>query len=196
LTIKDCLARERAVPRADAPRRVVSKTPADAPGARYGLQDGARALRALSADAAGELDVLGEDGDALGVDGAQVGVLEQADEVGLGGLLQGARMAEDWTRRSDFKSWAISRTRRWNGRKLAELSRLLVAADLAKADGARPVAMRFFTLPVAGADFQAALVARALRGALLQVDWRVVCLVRAISRRNTGKGFPKVYEGC
>ena len=29
------------------------------------------------------------DGDPLGVDGAQVGVLEEADEVGLAGLLQG-----------------------------------------------------------------------------------------------------------
>jgi len=46
-------------------------------------------LSALSADSAGELDVLGHDGDALGVDGAQVGVLEESDEVGLAGLLQG-----------------------------------------------------------------------------------------------------------
>ncbi len=46
-------------------------------------------LRPLTADAAGELNVLGHDGDALGVDGAQVGVLEQADEVRLGGLLEG-----------------------------------------------------------------------------------------------------------
>ena len=42
-------------------------------------------LGALSADAAGELDVLGHDGDALGVDGAQVGVLEQPDQVSLTG---------------------------------------------------------------------------------------------------------------
>ena len=46
-------------------------------------------LRALSADAAGELNVLGHDGDTLGVDGAQVGVLEETDEVGLGSLLKG-----------------------------------------------------------------------------------------------------------
>src|SRR5574338_11993 len=46
-------------------------------------------LGALAADTACELDVLGHDGDTLGVDGAQVGVLEQADEVGLAGLLQG-----------------------------------------------------------------------------------------------------------
>ena len=36
----------------------------------------------------GELDVLLHDGDALGVDGAQVGVLEEVDEEGLGGFLQ------------------------------------------------------------------------------------------------------------
>ena len=49
----------------------------------------AAGLRALTADAAGEVDVLGHDGDALGVDRAQVGVLEEPDKVGLGRLLQG-----------------------------------------------------------------------------------------------------------
>ena len=48
-----------------------------------------RSLGALATDAAGELNVLGHDGDALGVDGAEVGVLEEADQVRLGGLLQG-----------------------------------------------------------------------------------------------------------
>jgi hypothetical protein len=46
-------------------------------------------LSALATDAAGQLNVLGHDGHALGVDGAEVGVLEEADQVGLGGLLQG-----------------------------------------------------------------------------------------------------------
>ena len=46
-------------------------------------------LRALATDAARQLDVLGHDGDTLGVDGAQVGVLEQANQVRLGRLLQG-----------------------------------------------------------------------------------------------------------
>jgi hypothetical protein len=45
-------------------------------------------LVALTAEAAGELDVLGLDGDTLGVDGAQVGVLEERDEVRLDGLLK------------------------------------------------------------------------------------------------------------
>ena len=46
-------------------------------------------LCALAPDATGQLYVLGHDGNTLGVDGAQVGVLEKADQVGLGGLLQG-----------------------------------------------------------------------------------------------------------
>ena len=40
-------------------------------------------LGALATDAAGELDVLGHDGDALCVDGAEVGVLKEADQVRL-----------------------------------------------------------------------------------------------------------------
>ena len=47
-------------------------------------------LRALATEAAGQLDVLGLDGETLGVVGAQVGILEEGDEVGLDGLLEGA----------------------------------------------------------------------------------------------------------
>ena len=53
-----------------------------------GIQGQVVRLRALATDAAGKLDVLGEDGDALGVDGAEVGVLEETDEVRLGSLLK------------------------------------------------------------------------------------------------------------
>ena len=45
-------------------------------------------LSALSTDATSELDVLGHDGHTLGVDGAQVGVLEQPHQVRLAGLLK------------------------------------------------------------------------------------------------------------
>ncbi len=51
---------------------------------------GWRHLRALTAEAAGELDVFALDGDTLGVDGAQIGVFEEGDEVGLDGFLKGA----------------------------------------------------------------------------------------------------------
>eukprot|EP00095_Tigriopus_kingsejongensis_P011693 maker-scaffold578_size132436-snap-gene-0.33 protein:Tk11693 transcript:maker-scaffold578_size132436-snap-gene-0.33-mRNA-1 annotation:"histone h1" len=49
---------------------------------------GAPKKNTLATDAAGQLDVLGHDGHSLGVDGAQVGVLEEADQVSLGGLLE------------------------------------------------------------------------------------------------------------
>ena len=45
-------------------------------------------LGTFSTDSAGQLDVLWHDGDALGVDGAEVGILEESDQVGLGRLLQ------------------------------------------------------------------------------------------------------------
>lgn len=44
----------------------------------------------LTAETAGELNILGLDSDTLGVDGAQVGVLEEGDEVRLDGLLESA----------------------------------------------------------------------------------------------------------
>ena len=46
-------------------------------------------LGPLPTDAASQLNVLGHDGHTLGMDGAQVGVLEQADQVSLTGLLEG-----------------------------------------------------------------------------------------------------------
>ena len=46
-------------------------------------------LGALATDTTSELDVLGHDGDALGVDGAEVGVLEEVHKVGLRRLLEG-----------------------------------------------------------------------------------------------------------
>ena len=48
----------------------------------------AAALGPLAADPPGELDVLRHDGDPLGVDSTEVGVLEEPHEVGLTGLLE------------------------------------------------------------------------------------------------------------
>ena len=91
-------------------------------------------LSALATDAAGQLDVLGHDGDALGVDGGQVGVLEETDEVGLGGLLEGqdGRRLEAQVGLEvlgDLADQALEG-------QLAdqEVGRLLVLADLAERD--------------------------------------------------------------
>jgi len=47
-------------------------------------------LGSFATDSSGELDILWHDGHTLGVDGAQVGVFEKADQVSLAGLLQSA----------------------------------------------------------------------------------------------------------
>ena len=94
-------------------------------------------LGALATDAAGELDVLGHDGHALGVDGAEVGVLEEADEVSLGGLLEGEdggglEPEVGLEVLGDLADEALER-------ELAdeEVGGLLVLADLAESDGSR-----------------------------------------------------------
>jgi hypothetical protein len=53
------------------------------------MEKGGGCLRPLAADATGKLHVLAHDGYTLGVDGAEVSVLEQADQVSLRSLLQG-----------------------------------------------------------------------------------------------------------
>jgi hypothetical protein len=46
-------------------------------------------LGTFATDATGQLNILGHDGDALGVNAAQVGIFEESDQIGLGRLLQG-----------------------------------------------------------------------------------------------------------
>jgi len=49
----------------------------------------ASTLSPLATDPPSQLNVLGHDGHALGMDGAQVGVLEETHQVGLCSLLKG-----------------------------------------------------------------------------------------------------------
>jgi histone H3 len=96
-------------------------------------------LRALSTDTTGELNILGHDGDTLGVDSAQVGVLKEANEVGLSSLLKGkdgrsleAKVGLEVL--SDLTNKTLER-------ELAdqEISRLLVTTNLTKSDSSRAV---------------------------------------------------------
>lgn len=99
-------------------------------------------LCSLPTDAAGKLDVLGHDGDALGVDGAQVGVLEEPHQVGLARLLQRhhRRALEAQVGLEVLRDLAHQPLER----QLADqqLRGLLVAADLAQSYRAGPVAVR------------------------------------------------------
>jgi len=123
-------------------------------------------LGALSTDAAGELDVLGHDGDTLGVDGAQVGVLEEANEVGLGGLLEGedggsleAQVGLEVL--GDLADEALE-----GELPDEELGGLLVPADLAKGDGSRAVPVGLLDSTGGGGGLAGGLGGELLPGSL------------------------------
>ena len=100
-------------------------------------------LCSLSADSAGQLNVLGHDGDALGMDGAQVGVFKQTNKVSLASFLKGHNSGALETQigleiLSDFSHKTLE------GQFAdQQLGRFLVTTDLTKSDCTRPVTMRF-----------------------------------------------------
>ena len=100
-----------------------------------------KCLGTLATDSAGKLDVLGHDCHTLGVDGAQVGVLEETDQVCLAGLLKshdGRALEAEISLEvlSDF----TYKTLEW---ELADekLGGLLVTTDLTESDGSWPVSV-------------------------------------------------------
>ena len=105
--------------------------------------DSIKSSGALTTDSAGKLHILGHDGDSLGVDGAEVGVLEETDHVGLGSLLEGEDSRGLETElvsvlRSDFTDESLE------GQFAdEELGGLLEASDLTESDGAGSEAMGF-----------------------------------------------------
>ena len=78
--------------------------------------------------------MLGLDGDTLGVDGAEVGVLEERDKVGLNGLL---KSTDGGGLEAEIRLEVLSNlTNETLERQLADqkLSGLLVATDLTESD--------------------------------------------------------------
>ena len=96
-------------------------------------------LGTFSTDSAGQLDVLWHDGDALGVDGAKVGILEETDEVSLRRLLKGhdGRALEAEV---SLEVLGDLTDKTLEGELADEkLSGLLVSSDLTESHGAGPV---------------------------------------------------------
>ena len=122
--------------------------------------------RALAPDAARELDVLRHDRHALGVDCAQVGVLEQCHEVRLRRLLQsheGMRLEAPVVLEvlGDLTHEALEG-------ELAdqEIRALLVLADLAQGDGAGPEAFGLLDTASRGGGLAGGLGREGLAGRL------------------------------
>lgn len=108
---------------------------------RLFAKGGGMRLSTLSTNAAGELDVLWHDSDTLSVDGTQVGIFEETDEVSLAGLLEshdcGTLEAQVGLEiLSDLADETLER-------KLPDeqLGALLVATDFSKSHGTWPVPM-------------------------------------------------------
>jgi len=112
-----------------------------APTTTYTASNSEVSLSTLATDTAGELDVLGHDGDALGVDRAEVGVLEQRGEVRLGRLLQGHDGVRLEAQASPEVLGHLAHKALEGQLADQELRRLLVPADLAQCHGARPEAV-------------------------------------------------------
>ena len=100
-------------------------------------------LSTFSSDTTGQLDVLWHDGDSLGVNGAQVGVLEESDEVSFAGLLQshdGGRLEAE----VGLEVLCDLTDQTLEGELADEkLGALLVTTDLTKSDSSGPVSVWF-----------------------------------------------------
>ena len=102
-----------------------------------------RNLSTLSSDSSCQLDVLWHNGDPLGVDGTQVGVFEEADEVSLRGLLQGHDSRGLETEIS-LEVLGDLTDKTLEGELADEkLGALLVPTDLTESHGTGPVPMGF-----------------------------------------------------
>jgi len=100
-----------------------------------------KCLGTFSTDSSGQLDILGHDGDTLGVNGAQVGVLKESDQIGLTGLLEGT---DGGALEPQVSLEVLSNLpdKTLEG-QLAdqELSGLLVSSDLTESDCSGPVSV-------------------------------------------------------
>jgi hypothetical protein len=98
-------------------------------------------LSTLATDAAGQLDVLGHNGNTFGVDGAQVGVLEQTHQVGLRRLLQGQHSGALEAQVGLEVLGDLAHQTLEGQLADQELGGFLVLADLAQSHGTRTVTM-------------------------------------------------------
>ena len=134
-------------------------------------------LGTFATDPAGQLDVLGHDGHALGMDGAQVGVFKETDQVSLGGLLEGhdGRGLEPEVGLEvlgDFTDQTLEG-------QLAdeELCALLVTADLTEGHGTGPVPVGVLDTSCGRGRFVSSLGVQLLAMSLEMYLWGSQCVL-------------------
>jgi hypothetical protein len=115
------------------------------------------ALCALAADTTRELNVLGHNGNTLGVNGAKVRVLKESNEVGFGSLLKGENSS---TLEAQVRLKVLGNlTDKTLERRLADqkVGRFLVFADLTKSDSSRAVTVRLLDASGSGSRLASSL---------------------------------------
>jgi len=123
-------------------------------------------LGTLSTDAAGKLDVLGHDGDTLGVDGAQVGVLKETNQVSLRGLLE-SHDSRGLETKVSLEVLGNLTDKALEGQLADEkLSGLLVATDLTESNCARAITMGLLDSSGSRGRFAGSLSGELLPGGL------------------------------
>ena len=121
-------------------------------------------LTAFATDTTSELNVLGHDGDAFGVNGAKVGVLEQANQVSFSSLLEGKNGGS--LEAQVGLEILCNFTDKTLERELADeqVGGLLVAADLTKRDGSGAVTVGLLDASGGGGGLASGLGGELLAG--------------------------------
>ena len=123
-------------------------------------------LSTLTTDTAGKLDVLWHDGDTLGVDSAQVGVLEKTNKVGLAGLLEGHNSGALETKVSLEVLGNLTDKALEGQLADEELSGFLVSSDLTESNSSWPVPVGLLDTSGGGGGFTGSLGGQLLPGSL------------------------------
>ena len=123
-----------------------------------------RELSSLSTDPPGQLDVPGHDGDPLGVDGAQVGVLKQSNKVSLAGLLKSHDGGALEPQVSLEVLGDLSHQTLEGQLAEKELSGLLVPPDVTESHSASPVSVGLLDSSSGGRRLPSSLAGKMLPG--------------------------------
>ena len=123
-------------------------------------------LRTFSADTASELNILGHDSNALGVDSTQVGILEKTNKVSFGGFLEGqdGRSLES---KIGLEILGDLTDKTLEGQLADEkVGGLLVPSDLTKGDGSGSVTVGLLDSSGGGGRLTSCLGGELLSGSL------------------------------
>ena len=123
-------------------------------------------LSSLSSDSSGQLDVLGHDGDSLGMDGTQVGVFKKTNKVSLTSLLEchDSRGLESKVSLEVLGNFS-HQTLEWKFSD-EELSGLLVSSDLTESNSSWPISVGLLDSSSSWSRFSGSLGGQLLPGSL------------------------------